>query len=359
MSSAKFSSSHNKAVKDMLKPYELLAPEFHALCDSFSNLMLYSASKPTWAKHCSAWKLYNEFCKQFGVSFTFPITHQYVRAFATWATMDKKLKSTTVKSYISSLNVAHTMGNIDYPNLSSDACTKMVVKGAKNFCDPGLKSATIRIPMDINLLTILGHKISKLEWSDFAKQVFWSACTTSFFSSCRMGEILSPNEKTFDPSTGLLWGNVKFFREKEVIMFIPYTKTTAFEGKFIELYPIKGSILCPASALIRLKEMAESEGVWDCKKPVFMFKSGKLLTKNKLNLWLNNLLGEFMDSNHVISGHSFRAAIPSLLASNPDRDTAKWIQEWGGWSSDSFHLYTKNKREERKSLFKKIVSSIM
>ena len=86
--------------------------------------------------------------------------------------MDKKLKSTTVKSYISSLNVAHTMGNVDYPNLSSDACTKMVVKGAKNFCDPGLKSATIRIPMDINLLTILGHKISKLEWSDFAKQVF-------------------------------------------------------------------------------------------------------------------------------------------------------------------------------------------
>ena len=148
----------------MLKPYELLAPEFHALCDSFSNLMLYSASKPTWAKHCSAWKLYNEFCKQFGVSFTFPITHQYVRAFATWATMDKKLKSTTVKSYISSLNVAHTMGNVDYPNLSSDACTKMVVKGAKNFRDPGLKSATIRIPMDINLLTILGHKISKLEW---------------------------------------------------------------------------------------------------------------------------------------------------------------------------------------------------
>ena len=46
--------------------------------------------------------------------------------------MDKKLKSTTVKSYISSLNVAHTMGNVDYPNLSSDACTKMVVKGAKN-----------------------------------------------------------------------------------------------------------------------------------------------------------------------------------------------------------------------------------
>ena len=145
-----------------------------------------------------------------------------------------------------------------------------------------------------------------------------------------MGEILSPNEKTFDPSTGLLWGNVKFFREKEVIMFIPYTKTTAFEGKFIELYPIQGSIQCPASALIRLKKMAESEGVWDCKKPVFMFKSGKLLTKNKLNLWLNNLLGEFMDSNHVISGHSFRAAIPSLLASNPDRDTAKCIQEWGG-----------------------------
>ena len=202
--------------------------------------------------------------------------------------------------------------------------------------------------MDISLLTILGHKISKLEWNDFAKQVFWSACTTSFFSSCRMGEILSPSEKTFDPKTGLLWGNVKFFSEKEVIMFIPYTKTTAFGGKFIELYPIKGSNLCPASALIRLRRMAESEGVWDCNKPVFMFKSGKLLTKNKLNIWLGNLLGEFMDSNHVISGHSFRAAIPSLLASHPDRDTAMWIQEWGGGGlqiASSFILKTKGRRE--------------
>ena len=233
------------------------------------------------------------------------------------------------------------------PNPGSNACTKMVVKGAKNHFDPGLKSAPVRIPMDIRLLTILGHKISKLEWNDFAKQVFWAAYTTSFFSSCRMGEILSPSEKTFDPKTGLLWGNVKFFSEKEVIMFIPYTKTTAFGGKFIELYPIKGSNLCLASALIRLRRMAESEGVWDCNKPVFMFKSGKLLTKNKLNIWLGNLLGEFMDSNHVISGHSFRAAISSLLASHPDRDTAICIQELGGGLqiASSFILKTKGRRE--------------
>ena len=116
------------------------------------------------------------------------------------------------------------------------------------------------------------------------------------------------------------------------------------------MYPIKGSNLCPASALIRLRKMAESEGVWDCNKPVFMFKSGKLLTKNKLNIWLSNLLGEFMDSNHVISGHSFRAAIPSLLASHPDRDTAMWIQEWGGGGgglqiASTFILKIKGRRE--------------
>ena len=159
--------------------------------------------------------------------------------------------------------------------------------------------------MNIDLLIVLGHRISKLQWNDFAKQVLWTACTTSFFSSCRMGEILSPVEKSFDPKTALLWENVNFLENKEILLYIPYSKTTGFKGKFIDIYPIQKSKLCPASALIRFKKMAEKEGVWEEGKPVFTFKSRKFLTKVKLNFWLSNLLFDFTDENHKITGHLF------------------------------------------------------
>ena len=146
---------------------------------------------------------------------------------------------------------------------------------------------------------------------------------------------------------------------KEILIFIPYTKTTGFKGKFIDLYPIQSLNLCPALALIRLRKMAVSAGIWNSDSPVFRFKSGKMLTKAKLNLWLGKLLSEFTDSNHIITGHSFRAAIPSLLAAHPDKDTAKLIQEWGGWTSNSFFLYTNNKKKERKLLFERIVDTIL
>ena len=232
----------------------------------------------------------------------------------------------------------------------------MAIKGIKNLTDPFLKPKADRLPMTIDLLKILGHRISKLEWNDFAKQVLWTACTTSFFSSCRMGEILSTSEKNFDPKTDLLWENVAFSDNKEVLIFIPFSKTTGFKGKFVDIYPIHKSPLCPSSSQNKLRKMAVSEGIWDPKKPVFTFKSGKFLTKLKLNFWLSNLLSDFTDMNHKITGHSFRAAIPTVIASHPDKCTVQEIQEWGGWATDCYHFYTKDKKRKGKSCSLKLLA---
>ena len=64
-------------------------------------------------------------------------------------------------------------------------------------------------------------------------------------------------------------------------------------------------------------------------QPVFRFKSGKGLTKAKLNVVLKNLLGDFEDENHKITGHSFRAAIPSALAAHPEKSEIADVLEWG------------------------------
>ena len=167
-----------------MKPRELLTPEYHSLCNDLSNLIRLSSSKQTWAKHCSGWKLYTEFCSTCRVNFDLTIKVESVRAFVTWAASTKRLKSNSIKSYVSRLNMAHTISNSTSPNLSSDSCIKLAIKGAKNSVDQYSTCRLSRIPMSYNLLVILGHRINALNWGDFSKQVFWTACTTSFFSSC-------------------------------------------------------------------------------------------------------------------------------------------------------------------------------
>ena len=356
---AKFLSNVNPIVSSMLKPKELLSPEFHSLCEDLNNLILYSSSKQTWAKHCSAWKMYSDFCAAYRVKFELPIKVEFARAFVTWAVAKKSLKSSTIKSYVSSLNIAHTVSNTASPNLSSDNCIKLAIKGAKNSVDPKLSPRPSRIPMSYDLLVILGHRIRGLNWGKYAKQVLWTACTTSFFSSCRMGEILPSSENCFDPDTTVLWENVVFSEEREIVIYVPYSKSTGFKGKFIDLYPVESNCICPSASLYRLRKMAASEGIWDQRKPVFSFKSGKFLTKAKLNSWLASLLNDFTDENNTITGHSFRAAIPSLLAANPDVGSIKDIKLWGGWASESYKMYTKNEKEKRRIVFSKIVHCLL
>ena len=216
-----------------------------------------------------------------------------------------------------------------------------------------------RIPLSLDLLTVLGHRINKLEWSEYSKQVVWTACLVSFFSSCRMGEILSLNEKGFDPKTTLVWKNVKLLDDSEILMYIPFSKSTGFKGKIVDIFPTGIKRLGPSLALIRLKKMAGKERVYDPEMPVFSFKKGKFLTKLRLNNLLENLLEDFTDENHRITGHSFRSAIPSLLESHPDKNRVDEIKEWGGWISGSYSHYTKRENDRRRILFSKIVDCML
>ena len=39
-----------------------------------------------------------------------------------------------------------------------------------------------------------------------------------------MGELVALNEKDFDPTTTLTWENVSFDGNKEIVIFVPYSK---------------------------------------------------------------------------------------------------------------------------------------
>ena len=355
---AKFCDFSCSKISSMISTNKLIPHEMSDLRSDLEKLLLYSASKATWAKHCSAWKLYDEFCQFYNVKFELPVSIGYARAFATWAVSKRKLKNTTVKSYLSSLNVAHTLSGSFSSNLNSDPCVKLAMRGAENIANVNGTCKTDRLPMNIHLLNILRHRISELPWSPFSKQIFWTACTLCFFTSCRMGELVPSQERNFDASTTLLWDNVREINNTEFIMFVPYSKTTGFKGKIVDIFEIKGDKNCPAAAIRRLRKMMREKTDFKSNVPVFSFHSGKNLTKKQINLWLSSLLEDFVDSNHKITGHSFRAGIPSTLACYPDEFPNNVIKTWGMWESNSYKLYIKHEREGKRALFEKIVKCL-
>ena len=355
---AKFCDFSCSKISSMISTNKLIPHEMSDLRSDLEKLLLYSASKATWAKHCSAWKLYDEFCQFYNVKFELPVSIGYARAFATWAVSKRKLKNTTVKSYLSSLNVAHTLSGSFSSNLNSDPCVKLAMRGAENIANVNGTCKTNRLPMNIHLLNILRHRISELPWSPFSKQIFWTACTLCFFTSCRMGELVPSQERNFDASTTLLWDNVREINNTEFIMFVPYSKTTGFKGKIVDIFEIKGDKNCPAAAIRKLRKMMREKTDFKSNVPVFSFHSGKNLTKKQINLWLSSLLEDFVDSNHKITGHSFRAGIPSTLACFPDEFPNNVIKTWGMWESNSYKLYIKHEREGKRALFEKIVKCL-
>ena len=102
------------------------------LSQELDKLILYSGTQQTLERHCSAWNLYNSFCRAIGIDNSLPIDIRNARAYITWAITKKGLKSSTVKAYLGSLNVAHVISNSKGGNFSSDKCIKMALKGAEN-----------------------------------------------------------------------------------------------------------------------------------------------------------------------------------------------------------------------------------
>ena len=76
--------------------------------------------------------------------------------------------------------------------------------------------------MSLPLLKLIGHELAKSDWAVDKKATVWAACTTAFFGSFRLGEILSKS-KNMIPAETLLWSNMSF-RDNSVIIYIRIPK---------------------------------------------------------------------------------------------------------------------------------------
>lgn len=277
---------------------------------------------------------------------SFPLSQMSVITYIGWL-VSRGLAIATINSYLAGLRQVHLVLGHDVPHLRSDIVTQILV-GKKNFDSIAPSSKPVRIPITPTLLRILKNAINKDHLPYFEKRLFWFLCVVAFHGSFRMGELLTRQPSHFDPNFSLLGQHIvssPTIINKEPSSFLEITLTSSkispTTATVIDVYPT-GSDICPIRAynkVINLQKLQHD-------LPAFRLLSGKNLTPALFNKKLKYWLTDFIDfSVCSVSGHSFRAGIPTILASMGYASSD--IKSVGRWSSRAFLLYTKLPRTKR------------
>jgi hypothetical protein len=294
------------------------------------------------------------FEKHIGKTLTWPLSEHTLTNFIFYAVTVKNLKHSTIKTYISSFALYQNLRKIDSKNCFSFH-TKTALKGAKNLEFYKVKKTTKRRAVTYPMLKILCHQIANTAWPKHNKQVFWTALTVAFFGAMRFGELLSSSSNVFNSHETLLWEDINL-KHSSAIVTVKIPKSKNLKSEFVDLFKIPDERYCPINALKVLKESTKN---FSEKIPVFTFENGLHLTIHTLNSTLHTLLFPLLgDIAYEYSAHSFRAGLPSALASCPDLVADEQVKLCGRWSSDSFKSYTRLKTSQKKFLFDKIVLAL-
>jgi len=283
------------------------------------------------------------------------MSKEQLRGFTTFCLTVKKLQPSSARSYLSAIAALHRIKGFSNFEVKDDIITA-ALKGAGNLVmsAPNPPSSTRRA-MSLQLLKHLGHRLKRTNWDPLTIQTIWAACTVAFFTSARMGELLSEEEHNFDASATLTWRCVKFRKDGSILLHLRQPKSSNKEGDFLDLFEFTGHNVCPIKAMNRLLLLQKESAPVSLSSPVFTLPDGKFLTTKKLNEILRSLFSDICDpSKNSISCHSFRAGVPSVLNKFPELASSDDIKGWGRWTSDCYQRYTRLKIEQKKKIFEKI-----
>jgi hypothetical protein len=266
---------------DLSKAADIFIPR--SVPGNQADLIRASVSSSTWNKHLSALHCLRDYqnfsCKNLS---EFPLTDDTICGFVSFALTKKKLKHTTVQSYLASLRFFHNLRNC-INNACDNFIAKTMIKGAKNLELYSAITKNCRKAMTFPLLKILSHQIAKENFTAIDKQVIWTLFTVASFGSFRFGELL-PNSRTlFNSNKTLLWSDI-IFKNDFVVVRLKITKTK--QAQYVDLFLQPDCPYCPVKALSRLKNMQKIKNL---ETPVFTLQNGSFVTTWQINGILQRL----------------------------------------------------------------------
>ncbi len=341
--SSKYGKS-NRLSSQLLEKYNLSNSTKEVLADAGE----YSLAKSTWSSYKTAAKLLAECGKKVNRAFTLPLTEEDTLEFIGWLLSDRKVKSTTVNVYLAGIRQLHVLQGVEPPVLKN-TLVKFLLRGKRNKENIAERREPKRLPMTMSMMKLLKSETIKWEADKADKLLFWTICTMAFHGGFRIHEILSKTETEFDPDFALLTEDVRLLSretagETEKLLQIklkcPKEDRTG-KATIVEIYETKG-VLCPIKAYEKWNSSTKTEkGL-----PLFRRSDGTPVTGKKLNSWLKDRLGKYIDKDAgKFTSHSFRIGLASTLAAS-GLGTAE-IKEAGRWSSNAYEVYMKLPQAKR------------
>jgi len=317
------------------------------------ELLTASYSAATWRRFSSSLSSIASFAQHTGTQITWPIPETVIHKYINWAFYSQELSSATIKAYISDITTLHKFKNVDSSSCTS-FFTKAALRGAENMELYKTISKKCKATMDLDLLKKLGSEIAKSSMSMHNKQVYWVACTLAFWGSFRMGELLEKTENEISAET-LSWSDITLDSDSMTV-HIKIPKKKSRTGDFIHIFEFSGHNACAVKAFRKLQQISHAPS----HEHIFKLDNGKNLTQSKFTLMIKKWATPHRSRDFVmrLSGHSFRNAIPSILASSPELAEDDDICIWGRWDSTAFQLYARTSSQTKRRIFSKICNAI-
>jgi hypothetical protein len=175
-----------------------------------------------------------------------------------------------------------------------------------------------------------------------------------------MGEILASLESCIDTSSTLTWGDILVRHSPQsILIHLKIPKVVSKEGEFVDIFKFPLFGCCPVAAMEALRSMQSQVGHLKASNSPFMLPSGKNLTTSTFNNCLRKLMADICrEGIDTISGHSFRAGLPSAMARHPDLMSSDEVRGWGRWNSNAYECYTRLRLDQKEKIFEKIVTTL-
>lgn len=180
---------------------------------------------------------------------------------------------------------------------------------------------------------------------DFDKIMAWAAYTTCFFGFLRAGEICTP-DKDYDSVAHLSFSDVAIDKKVYPSIMLIWMKSSKADPfrKGVDIYFSRThNDLCPIAAMMAYL------AVWgDSAGPLFHFKDGKALTRERFVDKLRDTLHNIGISQESYAGHSFRIGAATTAAQHGLPDAT--IQLLGRWQSTAYLSYIKTPHNKLASI---------
>jgi hypothetical protein len=193
-------------------------------------------AKSTWSKYASGINAFGKFEEHFAKRFTWPLDSKTIRLFVIWCVQTRHIQQSTIKGYLAAIRFVHQIRGFSTKHLEGDPLTDIILRGANRLNAMKEGPSNTRRVVTFPMLLTIGHRIAGRDWDPLSKQVIWTAATTAFFGSARLGELLASEEGAFSTSSDLTWSDVAITSQSSLLLRIKQPKTGSKEGKYIDLF---------------------------------------------------------------------------------------------------------------------------